>query len=439
MAKTKAILTCDLLFGDGGKGTMVDYLVRKYGAHTVIRYNGGSQAAHNVITPENVHHCFAQFGSGTLVPEVATYLSRFMFVDPLRLMSEYDVLRKKGFGHAREWLTISELCPVITPFHKFAGRAREFARARRHGSCGIGVGEAARDYYTPAVNSIFIKDFFNGDVLAAKLKKLQARKARLVRGLLRLTSEKSEIEQCLNEIKSPDLIDRCWLFYRSFSKITNIDDGSFLEKIIQDGTLVFEGAQGVLLDRRHGFRPFVTNSDCTLNNAHRVLAEAGFSGEKLSIGIARVYGTRHGPGPFVTESKTLSRRLADAHNLENEWQGKFRVGWPDLVALKYAISLVGGLDRLALTNVDRLENAPLLKVCVGYVSSGGGAVNDLRKWKDFSERGQSLAEFVLSCRPRYRSSKGDTAELLNLFRSLGVPLGYISKGVTYQDKISLIN
>src|SRR5512147_2617059 len=100
MIQRQVILVADLGYGDAGKGSIVDYLTRQRPAHTVIRYNGGAQAAHNVIDPGGAHHTFAQFGSGTLVPGVRTYLSRFMLVDPLNLMHEERHLQTLGITDA---------------------------------------------------------------------------------------------------------------------------------------------------------------------------------------------------------------------------------------------------------------------------------------------------------------------------------------------------
>src|SRR3989344_7713548 len=100
MNNKKAFLVAGLGFGDEGKGTTVDFLTRKYNAHTVIRYNGGAQAGHNVITKDGRQHVFSQFGSGTFIPEVKTYLSRFMVVNPITMVTEEEHLRKLGIEDA---------------------------------------------------------------------------------------------------------------------------------------------------------------------------------------------------------------------------------------------------------------------------------------------------------------------------------------------------
>ena len=149
--ENQAILIADLGYGDAGKGSIVDYLTRKTGAHTVVRYNGGAQAAHNVITPEGKHHTFAQFGSGTFVPGTRTHLSRFMMVHPLALLAEERHLQSLGIDDAFPRLSIDREALVTTPFQQAANRIKEIARGDgRHGSCGMGVGETMSDWLAMA-------------------------------------------------------------------------------------------------------------------------------------------------------------------------------------------------------------------------------------------------------------------------------------------------
>ena len=139
----QAILTVDLGFGDAGKGSIVDYLARRHDAHTVVRYNGGAQAGHRVVTPGAApqEHVFAQFGSGALAG-AATHLSRFMLLDPLAMMVEAQHLRELGAPDPFAHTTIDAGALVITPFQRAANRLKELARgAGRHGSCGMGIGE----------------------------------------------------------------------------------------------------------------------------------------------------------------------------------------------------------------------------------------------------------------------------------------------------------
>src|SRR5687768_225602 len=128
-------------YGDEGKGTVVDYLTRKHTAHTVVRFNGGAQAAHNVVTPDGKHHTFAQFGSGTLAG-ARTHLSRFMLVNPLDLFNEARHLESLGIADPLQLVTISPDALVTTPLHVAANLIRELQN--QHGSCGKGIGETQR-------------------------------------------------------------------------------------------------------------------------------------------------------------------------------------------------------------------------------------------------------------------------------------------------------
>src|SRR5215212_9182933 len=143
----RAIILSGLGFGDEGKGSWTDFLARTEPVHTVVRFNGGAQAGHNVVTPDRRHHTFAQLGSGSFVRGVNTHLSRFMLVNPLRLLHEADELRALGVPDALSRLTVDRGAPVTTPFQVAANRLRELARGdARHGSCGMGIGETMADW-----------------------------------------------------------------------------------------------------------------------------------------------------------------------------------------------------------------------------------------------------------------------------------------------------
>src|SRR5579862_8351378 len=136
----QAILITDLGFGDSGKGTLIDALARRQNARMVVRFNGGAQAGHTVVEAGGRQHVFHQFGSGTLLPGVETYLSRFVLFNPLALFWEEQSLRGLGVTDAYQRLYVDERALLTTPYHVLANRLREYARgARRHGSCGLGI------------------------------------------------------------------------------------------------------------------------------------------------------------------------------------------------------------------------------------------------------------------------------------------------------------
>lgn len=341
----------DLGFGDAGKGAVVDRLCGKGPVRAVVRFNGGAQAAHNVVTADGRHHTFAQFGSGTL-RGVRTHLSRFMAVDPLALAAEADHLRALGVPDPYALLTVDRRARLTTPYHAAANRLRERARgAGRHGSCGMGVGEtAAYDLAHPG-DAPTVGDCASRTPLLRRLRRLRDR----------LTDE-------LGPLGAPPPED-CADAFTAFGRAVRLTDGTALRRLARQGPLVFEGAQGVLLDEWHGFHPYTTWSTTTFANAETLLAEAGAAGSARRVGVVRTYTTRHGPGPLVTEDAGLAAVLPERHNGHGRWQGAFRVGHFDAVAHAYAVEACGGVDALALTHVDAVGRGPL-RICRAYGVDG---------------------------------------------------------------------
>ncbi|MBO2446303.1 adenylosuccinate synthetase [Actinomadura barringtoniae] len=403
-------IVVDLGFGDAGKGTVVDRLSSRglEPVHAVVRFNGGAQAAHNVVTPGGRHHTFAQFGSGTFTPGVRTHLSRFMMADPLALAAEAAHLRDVGVPDALDRLTVDRDALLTTPYHRAAGRARELARgAARHGSCGMGVGETAA--YALAYDDAPRA----GDCLSP---------ARLRR---RLTALRDWCREAFPESELPPVED-CADAFVAFGERVRIVDGTHLHGLLRAGNVVFEGAQGVLLDEWHGFHPYTTWSTTTFANAETLLAEAGESATRL--GVLRAYATRHGPGPFVTEDKVLTGALPDPHNGTGRWQGSFRVGHLDLVALRYALDVVGGVDELAVTHLDVARARPDLMVCRAYEGMGplqAGPPGDLA-------RQEALTGRLLTARP-VLEPLGDPVRVIE--EASGAPVTLESYGPTSSDKL----
>jgi adenylosuccinate synthase len=419
------VIVVDLGYGDAGKGTVVDWLCSPLGGsggsggsgggavHTVVRFNGGAQAGHNVVTVDGRQHTFAQFGSGTFWPGVRTFLSRFMLVDPLALAAEAAHLAAVGVPDALDRLTVDADALLTTPYHRAANRARELARGGdRHGSCGMGIGETASYALLAGGDAPRVGDCAAPRVLARKLGRLRDR----------LSDE-------LGPLDAPPVPDLCEA-YRAFAAAVEMADSGYLAGVLRRGRVVFEGAQGVLLDEWLGFHPYTTWSTTTFANAETLLAEAGASGVRL--GVARSYLTRHGPGPLVTEDPTLE--LAEPHNRRGDWQGVFRVGHFDAVALRYAVSVAGGVDALAVTHLDTVARQPV-QVCDGYLVDGRpmerivpGPERDL----DYQSR---LTGLLLRARPAYRSGDlgGDWPGVIEA--ALGAPVTLMSAGPTAADKL----
>ena len=145
-AEPQAHIVLGLGYGDEGKGSFVDHLVRKTGARFIVRFNGGAQAAHHVVTEDGREHCFRQFGSGMFVAGTSTILSRYVLIDPPYLLEEAEELAGKSVCYPLERMIVSADAPIITPFNRLLNQMMEVARSgNRHGSCGFGVGLTQRD------------------------------------------------------------------------------------------------------------------------------------------------------------------------------------------------------------------------------------------------------------------------------------------------------
>jgi adenylosuccinate synthase len=430
----QAILIADLGFGDAGKGSLVDYYVRRHQAHTVIRFNGGAQAAHNVVTPDGRHHTFSQFGSGTFVHGVRTHLSRFMLVDPVALVAEERHLRQACVTDAFERLTIDPEAPVVTPFQRAVNRLRELARgAGRHGSCGMGIGETMADLVADPDQVLRAGDLLNPARSLEKLRRLQDLKRRQAAALQ--VPPLPAADQELSLLKDPVAPREFAELFGQVARLVTLTSTAEAALGVP-GTVVFEGAQGVLLDEWHGFHPYTTWSTTTFVNALALLQESGYPGQIRRIGAMRAYMTRHGPGPFVTEDLELTRDLPDTHNGTNLWQRSFRVGWPDLVMLRYALDVAGGADELAITCLDRLENMPTLRICQRYEGPASMCLEDGHLGTrpapnlDYQER---LTGTLATCRPVYTDVP--TAAYLSWLKTrVTIPITLLSRGPTWKEK-----
>ncbi|MEU4241222.1 adenylosuccinate synthetase [Actinoplanes sp. NPDC026619] len=328
------VAVVDLGYGDAGKGTVVDALCAAGSVRAVLRFNGGGQAAHNVVLPSGRHHTFAQFGSGTL-RGVPTHLTRFMVVDPLALAAEAAAL-----DNPFHLLTVDEDALLATPWHRAANQRREVARgASRHGSCGMGVGET----------------------MSYAIQQPDAPRARDVRSRVSLRRRLAAVEEFYGADADIPLDDVVEAFF-AFGQAVAVVDSSYADFLLGDGPCVFEGAQGVLLDEWRGWHPHTTWSTTTFDNV------AALCSSFVRLGVVRTYTTRHGAGPFVTADPSLD--LAEPHNGVGDWQGDFRVGHFDAVAHRYAVEVAGGVDELAITHLDVPSDNPDLRICTSYDLEG---------------------------------------------------------------------
>ncbi len=424
----EAWIVFDLGFGDAGKGATVDFLVRDRGADLVIRYNGGAQAGHNVVTLEGRHHTFSQFGSGTFVPETRTLLGPEFVLHPGALAVEAEHLREIGVSDAFERLNIDEQALVISPFQQAAGRIREIARGPDyHGTCGVGVGEAVCDSLTFASDTIRVADFQDVGVLARKLRLQQQRKRHEFRESDSANVPATEEEIQLLEDRSA--VDRTLSYWQPLLPQLRITSSIETRRLIESSTtMIFEGAQGVLLDQDHGFHPHTTWSDCTPGGAFRLLA--GIRARVTRLAVMRSYMVRHGAGPFPTFAPRYDR-LPEPHNNATGWQGCFRRGPLDLVLLKYALESAGGAEGLAVTHLDSIGRQTT--VCHAYTLDGRpfSLPREISPG-DFSAR-------VELCRDLYRAlqkldSMSIEALMTDIERKLGVPVLLSSHGPTSKHR-----
>jgi adenylosuccinate synthase len=335
------VIVQGLMFGDEGKGTIVDAICARRSIEAVIRFNGGCQAGHNVVTNDGVSHIFSQFGAGTL-QGVRTILTGDVLVDPLAIGTEAAHLVDLGVKEPLRYLTVDREALVVTPYHQHANRLRERVRGEgRHGSTGRGIGETV-ELATHHELTLRIGDL-ESEVLTRKR--------------LEMISDHYRDEfggKFAQDVPFEQLV----ALLTWFPGLVKIGSNFDLDYALARGDCVFEGAQGVLLDELWGFAPYNTWSSTTFQNALDVLMDAGNTRSVERVGVTRIYATRHGPGPFPTEDEGLASWLQDTTNKMDEWQGGFRVGHLDLVLLQYASRVCGGMDSVAVTHLDRATQSP---------------------------------------------------------------------------------
>lgn len=430
----------DLGFGDAGKGLLTDFLARRLGGGVVVRYNGGAQAGHNVVTPEGRHHTFSQFGAGMFVAGVRTYLSRYVVIHPAALLVEGDLLQQKGAPDVYSRLRISEQALVITPFHQAANRIREIARgAARHGSCGVGVGETVEDALASPETALRAADLIHSSALRHKLREIRARKYECIRPLCAgksdpLLARELEVFTCDEALEN-------WLV--SIERIKRLElvtsDDVLKQWMEAAGHVIFEGAQGVLLDAEAGFHPYTTWSNCATDNAEAILRALLPGATACRIGVLRCYAVRHGPGPLPTQTEAL-RLLISEHNQSNPWQGAVRYGWFDAVLTRYALQITGGVDWLAVTHLDLLSRLDEWRYCRAYALASDAAANGLAqagRWLTRlpDQRGLSLVERTRlteslgSVQPALDSVSPQEETVLSAIETaLDAPVGMVSRG-----------
>ncbi len=430
-----AVLICGLGYGDEGKGTITEYVAQRYKARWVIRFSGGAQAAHNVHLKDGTHHTFSQWGSATF-QGVPTMLSRFMFVNPISMMSEARALIDKG---VEPWglMHIERGAPITTPFHVAANRLTEMLKGdKKDGSCGMGIGETALDLLQG--NSIFIEDLGDRKKLRIKLSDMQARKAEQIEATFG-NFHKTKTQAIWREwdiLRSSKTVDQIVELYQDFFWRPTIEPREWWQSTLKENPMmVFEGAQGVLLDESYGWFPYNTWTNTTFSNAYELLAD-GDKQEVCRLGVTRAHMTRHGVGPFVSEYKKPEGYTDD--NQTNEWQDGFRYGMFDVVALRYAIEVLGGIDFLAVTHLDQVQG-PYFSACTAYQLPTYDlcALHPL-KTPDLEEQ-RKLTQLLLQADPMIETfaEHVDPVETIQDLMPPGAIVAIKSYGRTLEDKISV--
>ena len=352
-------------FGDCGKGLFTDFLTRRWKAHTVVRFNGGAQAGHNVVTPDGRHHTFSQFAAGSFVPGTLTVLSEPVVVHPTALLVENEYLKRVGIGDGLDRIRIDARCRVTTPFHQAAGRLREWNRGRaRHGSCGVGVGETVKYSIEHPDSTLRYADLTRDSHAIDKLHEIQ-------RNLLaefgahpepEEAEPRRDFELLHDKNMAREWMDQCRVL---ISAVAPASHAALSQRIHKPGCVLFEGAQGILLDEWRGFHPYTSWSSVG-GNALDALAASWELPEAIQhFGVLRSYLTRHGPGPMPSYDPALSS-FPEPHNANNDWQGPFFRGHPDEVLLRYALACAGSLTGLLISHLDIFENGKSLRWCEGY-------------------------------------------------------------------------
>lgn len=404
-------------FGDEGKGTIVDFLCQQRPTDYVIRFSGGPQTAHNVVTDTGVEHTFALFGSGTF-QGAGTILTKQVLVNPFNLIVEARALESKTGSNPLETLILSENCLFITPLHVMANEQREINRGRSpHGSCGQGIGEA-KSYalrQTPD-NPLVLKDLLDSHVLREKLELLWEHLHTTVPGL----DSHPDLDALISSYES--LVNN--------EKLTIVKDAD-IQRMLGDSNLTFvvEGSQGILLDEDYGFIPHTTWSSVVSVNAQNLLREAGVSDDDITvIGVTRTYTTRHGAGPFPSEitDEETKNLYPEKHNSWGRFQGGWRVGTFDLALLEYAVWVNVDMDYIALTHCDVM---PVKEVIMDWEE----AIDPYDRDPEY--KFSALTETVKNVHQPVIASYDTIDQLTSLIRQrTSAKVGILSYGPTAKDK-----
>ncbi|TWB45787.1 adenylosuccinate synthase [Nitrospirillum pindoramense] len=341
-------------WGDEGKGKIVDWLSSR--ADVIVRFQGGHNAGHTLVI-NGVTYKLSLLPSGVVRPGKLSVIGNGVVVDPWALLREIENIAAQGVRITPESLIVAENATLILPLHSAVDKAREEARgAGKIGTTGRGIGPAYEDKV--ARRAIRLCDLADEAVLEHKVDQLLFHHNALLRGLNAPEIDRAELLAQLREI-APRILPYSAVVWQRLE-----------EARAQGKRILFEGAQGAMLDVDHGTYPFVTSSNTVSGNA---AAGSGMGPGAVGhvLGITKAYTTRVGSGPFPTELFDDIGELIGAKGKEfGVVTGrKRRCGWFDAVLVRQAVK-VGGIDGIALTKLDVLDGIEELKVCTGYRYKG---------------------------------------------------------------------
>lgn len=416
-------------WGDEGKGKIVDWLTDH--ARCVARFQGGHNAGHTLVIA-GIKTALQLIPSGIMRPEVACYIGNGVVLSVPDLLREIDKLQTAGIEVVSR-LKISEACPLILPYHTALDAAREMARgAAKIGTTGKGIGPAYEDKV--ARRAIRVADLLNEKRFAEKLRENLDYHNFVLVNYLNATAV--DYDKTLNDA----LAD----VPRLSPMVTDVS--SALHAAHKSGaSLLFEGAQGSMLDVDHGTYPFVTSSNCVAGNA---AGGTGVGPDMLHyiLGITKAYTTRVGSGPFPSELDTaqgVGHHLSSVGHEFGTVTGRARrCGWFDAALLKRSVQ-INGVSGMCLTKLDVLDGVESLKICTGYQLDG--------KLVDIFPVG---AEAAGRCTPIYEELEGWTgstvgakamdalpvaarAYIARIEELVGVPIDMVSTGPDREETIVL--
>ena len=387
MAKNVVVIGSQ--WGDEGKGKIVDWLTDH--AHGVVRFQGGHNAGHTLVIGGK-KTILRLIPSGILRVNVACYIGNGVVLSPAALLAEIDELESAGVD-VKSRLSISEACPLILPYHVAIDQAREAAKgAGRIGTTGRGIGPAYEDKV--ARRAIRVQDLLYRERFAAKLGEVLDYHNFVLKNYFHAPivdfQKTLDATLALAARVKPMVADVPRMLYEAQKAGKN---------------LLFEGAQGTLLDVDHGTYPYVTSSNCVAGAA---CAGAGIGPHLLHyvLGITKAYTTRVGSGPFPTELEDdIGRHLAERGNEFGSVTGRpRRCGWFDAAALKRSIQ-INGISGLCVTKLDVLDGVETLQLGVGYRL--GGERRDILPFG---------AEMLAECEPIYEEIPGWSENTVGLTR-----------------------